>query len=179
MAEINQPQKVFAFVGLLYVPCAKVDAVLEKLSSAVGNAALKSDTLQFTHTTYYNQEMGDELVRQWCVFDKLIDPDRLIDLKHHTNGLEKNTLNEHGGRQINIDPGLLSMSNIVLASTKNYAHRIYCGKGIYAEVTLLYQGRTFKPLDWTYPDYREQTAIDFFCSAREILKEKIQGVDNV
>ncbi len=179
MAEIKQPQKAFAFIGLIYVPCAKVDAVLEKLSSVVGNVALRSDTLQFTHTTYYNQEMGDELVRQWCVFNRLIDPDLLIDLKHHTNRLEKTTLNEHGGRNINIDPGLLSMNNVVLVSTKNYAHRIHYGRGIYAEVTLLYQGRTFKPLDWTYPDYREQTAIDFFCSAREILKQKIKGVDNV
>jgi len=149
------------------------------LSPVVGNVALQSDTLQFTHTTYYNQEMGDGLLRQWCVFDRLIDPDLLIDLKHHSNRLEKTMLNDHGGRNMNIDPGLLSMSNVVLASTKNYAHRMYCGKGIYAEVTLIYQQKTFKPLDWTYPDYREHTAIDFFCSARELLKEKIKGADNV
>lgn len=179
MAEISEPKKVFAFVGLIYAPRVNVDDVLEKLSPVIGNIASKSDTLTFTHTTYYNQEMGDNLVRQWCMFDRLVSPELLTDLKHTTNKLEKTTLNEHGGRQVNIDPGLLSMSNVILASTKNYAHRIYCGRGIYAEVTLIYREKTFKPLDWTYPDYREQTAIDFFCAARELLKEKIKGVNNV
>ncbi len=179
MAEIKQPQKVLVFTGLIYVPGAKVDIVLEKLSAVAGSVALQSDTLQFRHTAYYSREMGHALVRQWYAFDKLIDPGLLIDLKHLTNQLERMSLNEHGGRTINIDPGLLSMSNIVLASTKNYAHRIYCGKGIYAEVTLIYQEKTFKPLAWTYPDYREQSAHDFFCSAREILKEKLKGENNV
>jgi hypothetical protein len=179
MAEIRKPQRVLAFVGLIYVTHANVEAVFENLLPVVGNVLLRSRTLRFTHTSYYKREMGDNLARQWCVFDALVDPYLLIDLKHRTNELEQKTRNEHGGRQINIDPGLLSMSNIVLASTKNYAHRIYCGKGIYAEVTLLYQAKTFKALDWTYPDYREQIAIDFFCHARELLKEKIRGVDNV
>jgi hypothetical protein len=172
MAEIRQPQSVLAFAGVLYAPRVEVETVLAPLYSVAGNVMLKSDTLRFTHTTYYREEMGDDLIRQWCVFDRLIDPELLVALKHSTNNLEKTMLNEHGGRQINIDPGLLSMSNIILASTKNYAHRIYCGKGIYAEVTLLYKDKTFRPLDWTYPDYREQTTIDFFCSARDALKEK-------
>jgi hypothetical protein len=152
---------------------------LEELASDVGAVALVSDTFQFTHTTYYNQEMGSDLVRQWYVFDKLIEPDMLVALKHATNALEKKTLTEQGGRKLNIDPGLLSMSNIVLASTKNYSHRIYSGKGIYAEVTLIYEQKTYKPLAWTYPDYCEQTAIDFFCKAREILRTKLKGALNV
>lgn len=179
MGEIKQPQKVLAFVGLLYVPGIDVNPVLEELEPDVGSVVVKSDTRPFTHTTYYNQEMGNDLIRQWCVFDKLIEPDMLIHLKHQTNALEKNELNERGGRRLNIDPGLLSMSNVVLASTKNYSHRIYCGKGIYAEVTLIYQKKTFKPTEWTYPDYREKSTVEFFCAVRDILKEKLKGAHYV
>ncbi len=179
MGDIKQPQKVLAFAGLLYVPDANVNPALEGLEPYVGRVALKSEPQQFTHTTYYSQEMGNDLTRQWFVFDKLIEPDILIQLKHQTNALEKNELNERGGRRVNIDPGLLSMSNVVLASTKNYSHRIYCGKGIYAEVTLIYEKKTFKPTGWTYPDYREKSTVEFLCMARDILKEKLKGVQHV
>jgi hypothetical protein len=117
--------------------------------------------------------MGDGLVRQWCAFDKLIMPDMLVNLKNKTNDIERNHLNEKGGRNVNIDPGLLSLSNLVLASTKDYSHRIYLDKGIYAEVTLIYKDHRFNPLRWTYPDYQEQTALDFFTKARDILREKL------
>lgn len=179
MGEIKQPQKVLAFAGLIYTPGAAVDHVLDGLEPDVGHVALRSEPCRFTHTTYYNKEMGNDLTRQWFVFDRLIDPDMLIHLKHQTNALEKNELNERGGRKLNVDPGLLSLSNVVLASTKNYSHRIYCGKGIYAEVTLIYQDKRLKPTEWTYPDYREKNTLEFFCTAREMLKEKLTGAQHV
>ena len=74
---------------------------------------------------------------------------------------------------MNIDPGFLSLSNLILASTKAYAHRIYLDKGIYAEVTLIYKDDQFNPLQWTYPDYREKTALDFFTKARVVLRERL------
>ena len=179
MGEIKQPQKVLAFTGLIYVPGAAVDRALDGLEPDVGHVALRSEPRRFTHTTYYNTEMGSDLTRQWFVFEELIEPDKLIHLKHQTNALEKKELNDRGGRRLNIDPGLLSLSNIVLASTKNYSHRIYCGKGIYAEVTLIYQDKTFKPTEWTYPDYREKNTIEFFRAARDMLKEKLTGAQHV
>ncbi len=112
-------------------------------------------------------------MRQWIVFDKLITPDILVKVKHTTNDIEKKYLNERGGRKINIDPGILSLSNLILASTKNFSHRIYLGKGIYAEVTLIYKNKTFTPLEWTYPDHQEKIAIELFEKAREILKNRL------
>jgi hypothetical protein len=86
---------------------------------------------------------------------------QLVDIKPITNRVEKQFLDPQGGRRINIDPGLLSMENLVLATGKNFTHRIYLQKGIFAEVTLLFQKGKFVTLPWTYPDYasEETTAI--------------------
>ena len=173
MAEIKTSQKVLPIAGLIFVDGSLVDEALKKLKTDVGEVLSKSSIIPFTHTTYYNKEMNNKLLRQWCVFEKLIMPDALIKLKLKTNEIEKNYLNDKGGRQINIDPGLLSLSNLILASAKNYSHRIYLGQGIYGEVTLIYKGDRFNPLEWTYPDYREKTALDFFSEARKILKDRL------
>ncbi len=177
MAEIKPVQKVLPFVGLILSEGFQVDAVMKKLSKDMGGFFLQSDTIPFVHTKYYNQEMGDKLFRQWLVFEKLIVPDEIIGTKIRTNEIEKEYLNAAGGRKVNIDPGLLSLSNIILASTKNYSHRIYLGKGIYGEVTLIFKEHEFRALEWTYPDYREKMALDFFTNARETLKERLASPD--
>ena len=92
-----------------------------------------------------------------------------------SNLIEKEFLEEteYGlSRKVNIDPGYITLSKLVLASTKDFSHRIYIGKGIYAETTLRYVNGTFGAIDTTYPDYQTQLAIEFFNSCREYLKEK-------
>lgn len=172
MGDIREPQHVLPVAGSISTPDFAVD-IFEDLTDEIGNVIMKSDRIPFVHTTYYNEEMGDGLVRQWYAFDKLVVPDVLVRLKNKTNKIEKRYCSENGGRNVNIDPGLLSLSNLILASTKGYAHRIYLDKGIYAEVTLIYRDNKFNPLRWTYPDYREGTALDFFTRARAVLKEKL------
>jgi len=173
MAEIKKPQKVLPIVGLIFIQEFGVEAVLRELQHELGDGVMRSDILRFTHTHYYDKEMGSNLLRQWCVFTHLIVPDMLIQLKHKTNNIEKHYLNDRGGRKINIDPGVISLGNLILASTKNYSHRIYLGNGIYGEVTLIYENKTFKPLAWTYPDYREKVAVEFFEKARDTVKQKL------
>lgn len=177
MADIKQPQPVLPVIGLIFAPDLRAD-FLTGLRAEIGSVILKSPEIPFTHTSYYNKEMGGNLTRQWCAFDKTVLPDVLVGLKHNTNVIEKKYLNTEGGRIVNIDPGLLSLSSLVLASTKNYAHRIYLGQGIYAEVTLIYKENRFNPLDWTYPDYREASALAFFDQARTLLKEKLSLLDS-
>ena len=77
-------------------------------------------------------------------------------------------------RIINIDPGYLDLSKLILASTKDYKHRIYLTKGIYAEVTLFYQDKTFCPWEWTYPDYKTGEYIEIFNRIRQIYAEQIK-----
>ncbi len=175
MAEIHKPKKVFAFAGLIFIKDFDTGVALKEFSGMLGGVIKKSDTIPFTHTTYYNKEMGEELLREWVLFEKLIYPDLLIELKRKSNEIENRFLNENGGRMINIDPGLISLSNVVLASTKNYSHRIYLGKGIYAEVTLIYRNHQFRTLEWTYPDYREEKALQFFAEARDMLNAVSKG----
>jgi hypothetical protein len=172
MAEIKDTQRVLPVIGLISAPTLDTD-IFAELQSNLGQIVLKSKSIPFCHTTYYDQEMGDGLIRQWCAFGKLVLPDSLVEFKHMTNALEKRYLNRQGGRKVNIDPGMVSLGNLVLASTKNYSHRVYLGRGIYAEVTLIFKQKRFMPLDWTYPDYREETALEFFAAAREILREKL------
>jgi hypothetical protein len=173
MAEIKTPQKAIPFAGLIYSKGFDSEKALTRIEKDLGSIALKSDVIQFKHTHYYDKEMGEKLQRQWCVFDKLVIPDALVGLKHTSNLIETKYLNEKGGRQINIDPGLLSLSNVILASTKNYSHRIYIGNGIYAEVTLIYRNKQYYPLEWTYPDYQEKTVLQFFLKVREFFKQNI------
>lgn len=176
MASIKEPQFVLPFVGLLTSDGFNPETILTQLVEHFGEITMKSPTQQFIQTTYYNNEMGDHIMRQWWVFKTPCDPAHLVTFKHITNRIEQEYLNEHKGRQVNIDPGIISMCNVILASTKNYSHRIYLGKGIYAEVTLIYKEKTYSMLDWTYPDYRESTTIDFFCKARTLLKDALTNV---
>jgi len=178
MAVVKEPQKVLPFFGLIFTPGFSSNIVKE-LNEGLGDVVLESDTVPFTHTTYYNKEMGLGLLRQWWAFGNLVLPDILVKLKLRTNEIEQRLLNDKGGRRVNIDPGLLSLSNLVLASTKNYAHRIYLGQGIYGEVTLQYKEHHFVPLEWTYPDYRESVALDFFGRARDVLRKKLVVEDTV
>ena len=176
MAEIKQPQRTLPVTGLIFVPDLDVD-ICRELENIFGAVEIKSPSIPFKHTEYYGQEMGDNLSRQWIAFGDLVLPDALAEFKVKTNEIEKKHLNEKGGRLVNIDPGTVSLSNLILASTKNYSHRVYLGRGIYAEVTLVYKQKRFMPLEWTYPDYREDEALDFFARAREVLKQKLSQLE--
>ena len=64
-------------------------------------------------------------------------------------------------------------SKLVLATTKDHAHRLYLGGGIYAECTLRWFQGDFVPWEWTYPDYRTEHYRDFFAAVRRLLEEKL------
>jgi len=148
----------------------KARAILE---SSFGKTDFQSCLLPFNHTDYYQQEMGEDLKRAFVSFKKLIHPVTLPKIKITTNRIER-SLSTGLKRAVNIDPGYLDLSKLVLASTKDYGHRLYADKGIFLEVTLFYQDKTFKPRDWTYPDYRSQEYIGIFNQIREIYVRQIE-----
>jgi hypothetical protein len=113
-----------------------------------------SAVLPFNYTDYYHDEMGQPLVRRFVGFDRLIQQEELALIKEHTNRLEMK-LSFGKNRTVNIDPGYLLAERLVLASGKDCAHRIYLGRGIYADLTLMFRSRDYRPLPWTYPDYAE------------------------
>jgi hypothetical protein len=57
---------------------------------------------------------------------------------------------------VNLDPGLLTPENFILATGKNFSHRVYLGNGVFADLTLVYRNGGFHPLPWTYPDYASE-----------------------
>ncbi len=131
-----------------------VAAVISSLSADLGPVDMISAWMLFDHTDYYAAEMGGPLYRRLVVFKELIEQQNLADIKHFTNRVESR-LADSSRRRVNIDPGYLLPERFVLATGKNYSHRIFIGQGIYADLTLIYHSGGFQPLEWTYPDYRE------------------------
>jgi hypothetical protein len=137
-----------------------------------GPIALASDAFDFTETEYYADTMGADLKKRFLAFERLIDPAALPDIKRQTNEWEAEyaALAHHAeSRPLNLDPGYITPAKLVLASTKDHAHRIYLRDGIYAEITLAYRARRWQPREWTYPDYRRVDFQDFFTQCRNHL----------
>jgi len=169
MGQINNPNLSKFFCGLLFPSAYSTDEIYKLLESQFkDDIDIKSDIIDFDFTTYYNPEMGDNLKRQWISFKTLLNPDKLADIKVMTNDIE-DSLAKDNKRIINIDPGYITPANIILASTKDFSHRIYLAKGIYAEVTTIYKKEGFVKLPWTYPDYLCPAAVDFMIKARQCL----------
>jgi hypothetical protein len=146
------------------------------LEDAFGPIDLRSERISFDQTSYYQHEMGDELAREWVSFKQLIRQDAIADAKLTTSRLEKRVARSDGSRTVNLDPGYVVPPRLVLATMKDFAHRIYLEKGIYAEVTLIYREGEFQPLEWTYPDYRQPVALNFFTTVRTGYLAQMSGV---
>lgn len=149
-----------------------MDPVRAALQSHFGLIDDQSELISFNFTTYYEPEMGPDLQRIWLSFSDLRPLESLADDKLTTNQLEARWRTPDGRRRVNLDPGHLTMHSLVLATTKNYAHRVFLGRGIYAEVTLLYEHGRFSFLKWTYPDYQSQAAQVFLSRVRDRYVER-------
>lgn len=141
-----------------------------------GQAQAVSDAFEFTETAYYTATMGADLRKQfWAI--GMIDPGELAAVKRRTNVWESEyaALGKHlESRPLNLDPGYLTAAKLVLASTKDHAHRIYLSGGIYAEVTLNFRGGQWQELSWTYPDFRRSDYQDFFTTCRGLLMRQLK-----
>lgn len=166
-------QKVLLFMGVLSTKDFP-EELKTKLEEAFGPIAIVTDPFPFDFTDYYVPEMGEGIERFFLLFSRLVSPDQLADIKTITNALEAEW-SEEGGRKINLDPGTLSEANIILATTKNRAHRIAIGKDLYAELTLMYQNHSFVSFPWTYADYRsprvQETLLAFRKEYLKLRKE--------
>jgi len=177
MWQLNEPKPVKLIIGILAADKVCLDRAAGALETEFGAIDLRSDVWPFTQTEYYKDETGPDILRQFVSIDKLIDPARLADIKHSTNKLEKQLAEKLGpdlSRPVNLDPGLIEPSKLVLATTKNYSHRIYIGNKMYAEVTLIYDKGHWKNFDYTYPDYRLKDYQDFFSKVRGRLVEQLR-----
>jgi hypothetical protein len=199
MGTAHEPVPVKMVASLLSGDPGLLDEAESALSRIYGVVDFQSALLPFDHTDYYTPEFGPGLQRRIVAFERLIDPADLPAIKHQTNELEralvpgklrainidpadlpaiKHQTNELERalvpgklRAINIDPGYISLGKLVLASTKDHAHRLYLGQGVYAEVTLTYQRGRFRPWPWTYPDYGSED----YCAIFDELRRRYRG----
>jgi len=148
-------------------------AALEQLVKAYGSLDYESSLLPFNYTRYYEREMGPHIWRRLISFEKLVQRDQLPDIKCFCMDLEKQFLDEQGNRRVNLDPGLLTTENLILATGKNFSHRIYLRRGIFAEMTLYYHNQRFNRLPWTYPDYRSEEFCAIFTEMRKRLLDAL------
>ena len=164
-AKAHQPVKLV--IGFIFRDESVFVAAKSRLIKRFGILDFESPPLEFTYTDYYQQEFGPSLKRKFISFAGLIDPAGLFRIKNITDNIEKK-LSRQGKRSINIDPGYICLSKLVLATTKDFAHRVYLNRGIFAEITLSFRNKSFTVLDWTYPDYRSAEYIAVFNQIREI-----------
>ncbi|NNG00623.1 MAG: DUF4416 family protein [Desulfobacteraceae bacterium] len=166
MSLPQTPKPAKLLIGFFLNDRTLADSVVRKLKAAFSNIDLVSPWFEFDYTSYYTSEMGSPLFRRVLGFSKLVPQEDLADIKLLTNEIELSfTKNTH--RQVNIDPGILSPERFVLATGKNFTHRIYIGKRMFADLTLIYRKNSFKTLPWTYPDYAAAPMLDFLWSARK------------
>lgn len=180
MWELKEPKPAKLIVGILASNHQCLHAAVELVTDKLGAVDFTSEIWPFDKTDYYKDQTGPRILRQFLSFERLIDPGKLAKTKLRTNKLEQKlakTLSIPLPRPVNLDPGLIEPSKLLLATTKNYSHRIYIGKRMYAEVTLVYDRGRWQPLDHTYPDYRQQSYFDFFEKVRTRLLEQLKSVE--
>ena len=178
MWKLKGPKPVKLIIGILAADRKCLHAAIEALTDRFGHADFESDVWQFDKTDYYNEETGPNILRQFISIEKLIDPGKLAKIKHKTNKLEQKMAKKLGlplPRPVNLDPGTIEPSKLILATTKNFSHRIYIGQRMYAEVTLIYDKGSWRPLEHTYPDYRQKCYFDFFLKVRTRLLEQLKS----
>lgn len=170
--SIRFREEAIFFTGCLFSLTNIYDAARAILRRDLGNILLETPPLPWVHSDYYSDELGTPLYRNFIFFDTVIDTSVLPDAKLRIMDIEQE-LSTEGKRQINIDPGYVSLAKVVLASRKNYSHRIYLGKLVFAELELIYKEGRFHPLPYTYTDYRDVANINIFGEARGHLKKII------
>ena len=173
MGEVEAFRREKLVIGVLTGNSDLLDSLGRRLEKYFGPIDYRSEPLPFTYTDYYTVELGKPLVRCFYSFSRLIDPEELSGAKIVTNELESHSATQKK-RKVNLDPGILSLHRLILASTKDNGRRIPLKNGIYGEITLIYMNGGFQDLDWTYPDYRSEEYKNIFFQIRDRYRHQLK-----
>ena len=182
MGAVRQCKHVLLLIAAFGVTEEALTLGKARAEREFGPIARESATYRFDDfTEYYAKEMGDALPKRFWVFKRLVDPGELAAIKLKTNAWEEEIgalLYAEGrvptSRPLNLDPGYIELGKLILASTKDHAHRIYLRDGIFAETTLMYTKKRWQALPWSYADYQDAKNQEFFSQCREYLKRRYQ-----
>jgi hypothetical protein len=169
MGDKRNVEPVKLVCGMISADERLIRQTEQEMEGMFGAIDIRSELFPFNYTDYYSSEMGVGLLRKFVSFDRPIDPMRLASIKIETNGIERKLAVQTVDsikRRINLDPGYVTPVKLVLATTKDFAHRIYLGDGIYAEVTLNFKKNGCAFFEWTYPDFKSGIYVPFLLEAR-------------
>ncbi len=175
MSVLKEPKPAKVLTALLFNPSLDQKNVFEILTAHFGDMDFISESIRFDYSAYYEPEMGSDLIRRFVTYRDLKEQDGLVSLKLLSVEIE-NMFKNNGNRRLNIDPGLITLERLVLATGKNYTHRIYLGKGVFGDLTLIYKKGSYTPLPWTYPDYREPVVIGWLNKIRQKYNQQLRGI---
>jgi hypothetical protein len=175
VSTLREPLPALALLSVLSADWpAFWPKILEELKPCFGQAEFVSEPLDFSHTSYYDAEMGTPLARRILAFAPLMPLDGLVRAKLAAVELEQRHARPDGTRRVNLDPGLLTYERLVLATGKNFPHRIYLGQRVFADLTLVYGARDgWRALPWTFPDYAEPGMLELLTRLRGRYAEKL------
>jgi hypothetical protein len=177
MGQVSLPSRALLLLAAFSRHQAALAWARERAVAAWGPVARQSPTFEFDQTEYYQPTMGPGLRKVFVTFTETIDPGRLAEIKLATNAWEQeySEASEHAEpRPLNLDPGYLTLGKLVLASTKDFCHRVYLDRGIYAEVTLFYRHGRWEHHPWTFADYRREDYQQFFSECRDYLHRNLR-----
>ena len=163
MALPKQPQKVKLFIGILSSDTKLFEIIKKEFE--YGEIDYESDVFDWNFTKYYNDELGENIKKKFMFFKKLINPEKIADIKIDTNKIE-----DKYKRKINLDPGYLTRSKVLLASAKDRSNKVYIKSGIYGDIVLIFKNKSFEPFPFTFKDFRTKEYIELFNKIRELIK---------
>lgn len=131
-----------------------------------------SEPFPFVETEYYDEELGTPITRRLVAFEELRPLGDLADIKLWTNAVEQRFAQD-GRRLFNLDPGFLTLQSLVLATGKNFSHRVYLKDGIWADLTLMWQRKRWVDFPWTFPDYAGEAMKTRLTKLRLSYKNKL------
>lgn len=179
MSERIKPEKSKLVICFFSKERNLLDKLEKILIKKFGKIDFRSEDRIFNETSYYEEEMGKQLLFRMVSFERLIEREKLIKVKHISWSLEKKFSYRDGEkikRNINIDPGLLTLENFILATGKNFSHRIYLGKNVFADLTLIYSKKKFIDLPWTYMNYKSDDIKNNLYKIREIYYKQLKSL---
>jgi len=173
MSEPVIPAKAKLFVGILFSTEDVLCAVEKLLIRRFGDIDFRTKNIPFVHTRYYS-DMGSAQQKVLLSFRKLIRREDIVEIKLYTNRLEKR-FSDNKIRKVNIDPGYVTLSNVYLATCKDFFHRTYLRKGVFLENEYRYVAKRYQPWEWTYPDYQKPEYLFFFHEVRRMYHNQLRG----
>lgn len=173
MRERREPVPAMMVCGILFENREVCAGAVTELEKELGPVEIESREWRFVHTDYYRSEMGSALKRIFLTFSRRVPQDCLVAAKLACRRIEKKFMSGRH-RTVNIDPGILTPERLVLATCKNFTHRIYIGQGVFAEITLIATRSGFSTLEWTFPDYASREILNFWNLTRKRYLETLK-----